>query len=45
LLANEFKLAAKAEQYIRFVETRYRDIKTRDMAEQCRQELGLLKNA
>jgi tetratricopeptide (TPR) repeat protein len=45
LLATEFKLTAKAEQYIRFVETRYRDIKTRDMAQQCREELGLQSGA
>ena len=42
LLATEFKLPAKAEQYIRFVETRYRvDNRVRDLASQCRVELGL----
>ena len=41
LLATEFKLNAKADQYIRFVETRYRDQPTRDKAQQCRDELGI----
>jgi tetratricopeptide (TPR) repeat protein len=45
LLATEFKLAGKAEQYIRFVESRYRDIKVRDMVQQCRQDLGLTPQA
>lgn len=42
LLATEFKLAAKAEQYIRFVETRYRmDNRVRELASQCRTDLAL----
>lgn len=44
LLARDFKKPEKAEQYIRFVEGRYRDNKSREKAEACRQELGLLKS-
>lgn len=43
LLVREFKLPAKAEQYIRFVEGRYRDGKNREKAQTCREQLGLMK--
>lgn len=41
LLKKEFNLDAKANQYIRFVETRFRDPKSQQMARQCRDELQL----
>ena len=43
LLKKEFNLAAKAEQYIRFVETRFRDPKAQQLAAECRTDLGLQK--
>lgn len=41
LLKKEFNLDNKANQYIRFVETRFRDEKNRQLARQCRDELGI----
>ena len=41
LLKKEFNLDSKANQYIRFVETRFRDEKNRQLARQCRDELGI----
>ncbi|MGB1202811.1 MAG: hypothetical protein ACPG75_04530, partial [Alloalcanivorax venustensis] len=43
LLKNEFNLPGKAEQYIRFVETRFREPKNQDLARACREELGLAR--
>ena len=44
LLKKEFNLAAKAEQYIRFVETRFREPKAQQLAAQCRADLDLKKS-
>lgn len=41
LLKKEFNLDNKANQYIRFVETRFRDEKNRQLTRQCREELGI----
>lgn len=41
LLKNEFNLGGKAEQYIRFVESRFREQKNQELARACREELGL----
>lgn len=43
LLKTEFKLVAKAEQYVRFVESRFRDPKTQSMAQAFRQENDMVK--
>lgn len=43
LLKNEFKLDGKAEQYIRFVEQRFRQPEIQELAGSCRAELGLAK--
>ena len=44
LLKQDFNLSGKAEQYIRFVETRFRDPKSQKLAQECRQELALLRS-
>lgn len=41
LLKNEFNLEGKAQQYIRFVETRFRQPENQALAKACREELGL----
>jgi tetratricopeptide (TPR) repeat protein len=43
LLKTEFKHAAKAEQYVRFVETRFRDPKTQALALAFREENDMVK--
>lgn len=43
LLAGEFNLTGKAAQYIKFVETRFREPSAREKARACREELGLAK--
>ncbi len=41
LLKQEFKLDGKAEQYLRFVETRFRDQKSQQAAREMREQLQL----
>lgn len=43
LLKNEFNLDGKAEQYIRFVEQRFRQPDIQKLAGDCRTELGLVR--
>jgi|GEM_PF-440245 len=41
LLKQEFKLDGKAEQYLRFVETRFRDPKSQQLARDAREQLEM----
>lgn len=45
LLKTEFKLDGKADQYIRFVETRFKDPKSQEMAVNFRAEVGMPKSS
>lgn len=44
ILKREFGLDAKAEQYLRFVEGRYRDQASQELAKACREELFGVRN-